>query len=227
MAKSTKLPRLVKHKHQAVAEGGLMLFDTHPIPLKDDGVGFLLTARGVTPFGDPSIGQWTEALRFAGAAEESSPYWIGDLLRYADNRSEWREMIDQAIASTGLSAGTLHNLGWVARRVEPPEREIAQTVSHATKVAPLERPEQTKWLTKSREENWSARELERNIKHSKRERVLEMGSCERCNSQDPQRIVQTWHLSVGDCHERPILCDNCAASVALTVRAALQPITKV
>jgi hypothetical protein len=57
--------------------------------------------------------------------------------------------------------------------VEVHERELAPTPAHAAEVAKLERPEQTKWLGKARDEGWTVRELRGEIRHSARRTVLE------------------------------------------------------
>ena len=135
--------------------------------------GFLLRARSAVPVGRPSIEGWTTALGFAVAANDASPFWIGDLVAYADSRKEWKDKLDQAIAMTGLALQTLHNLGYISRKIEEPERRLAQSVAHADAVAPLARQEQTKWLSKSRTEGWSVRELRTEIRASSRRKVIE------------------------------------------------------
>lgn len=145
------------------------IFDARPIELP----GFQLRARSVVVVGKPSKKQWLNAIAFAKAANDASPYWIGDLLRYAEGREDWRETFDQLLAETGLAAGTLHNYQWIATHVEPPERALAPTPAHAQEVAPLPRPEQTKYLKAARDENMTRRELRQRIKGDKRKAVID------------------------------------------------------
>jgi N6-adenosine-specific RNA methylase IME4 len=148
---------------------GGMLFDISPIKI----AGFTLRARGIQPVGRPTLEQWTAALQFANAAQESSPYWVGDLLNYADTRADWKEAIDQAMSIAGIARHTAINLAYVARHVEEPEREIAPTLSHAAEVAPLPKDQQRKYLKTAQREGWTRRELRLQIKAEKRPLVLE------------------------------------------------------
>lgn len=145
------------------------LFDLKPIEL----AGFKLRARSAQAIGKPTITQWTAALQFANATHASSPYWIGDLLRYSETRGEWAERMDQAISATGLQWQSLKQLTYIARHVEIPEREIAPSISHAHEVASLKRPDQTKWLERARDQEWTTAELRQNIRAAKRTRVIE------------------------------------------------------
>lgn len=151
------------------AGGTLYLFDISPIEL----AGFQLRARSVTPVGAPTLKQWVAAMQFANAAQESSPYWVGDLLNYAETRKEWSERLDQAIAITGLARHTAINMAYVAKHVAEPERELAPTLSHAAEVAPLPREQQRTYLTLARDGNMTRRELRLTIKADKRPLVLE------------------------------------------------------
>lgn len=144
-------------------------FDARPIDLG----GFRLRSRSIVVVGKPTDAQWSAAFEFACNTEEASPYWIGDLLAYADSRADWREKIDQAKAVTGMAEQTLHNLGYVSRRIKETERQISQTISHAKVVAKLSSEDQNEWLTKSRDEGWTAAELGRNIVSANRSKVIE------------------------------------------------------
>jgi hypothetical protein len=144
------------------------VFNATPIRLP----GFELRGRSVHVVGKPTIRQWQGAMSFASAAHESSAYWVGSLVAYAEDRAEWKDKLDQAMTVTGLSRGRLTNLGWMVRKVEEPERQIAQSPEHASVVAPLSRVDQTKWLERSRTEDWSASELRGRVKAGKSTKVL-------------------------------------------------------
>src|SRR5262245_49178279 len=125
---------------------GGMLFDIRPIKLD----GFALHARAVKPIGRPSIDQWTAAMQFAVAAQEASPYWVGDLLTYSETRSDWNDRLDQAIAITGIARHTAINMAYVAKAVDEAERELAPSISHAAEVAPLPKEQQRKYLARAK-----------------------------------------------------------------------------
>jgi N6-adenosine-specific RNA methylase IME4 len=148
---------------------GIDLFDERPIDLD----GFKLTARAVEVDGRPSLKAWQRALEFASAAHEGSPYWVGDLVAYADTRAEWREKLSQAIAVTRLAEQTLHNLGYISRHIQTPERQLAPTISHAKEVAALPSSEQAEWLGKAATEGWTVREMKLEMRAARRRRVLE------------------------------------------------------
>lgn len=149
--------------------GEQLLFDRTPVEVG----GFKMGARSAEAVGRPTLRQWQTALEFVCATHEASPYWIGDLMAYSESRDDWREKLSQAMAVTQLAEQTLKNLGYISRRVETHERQIAPTPGHASEVASLERPDQTKWLTKARDEGWTVRELRGEIKHAARRTVLE------------------------------------------------------
>lgn len=149
--------------------GNELLFDVRPIELH----GFRFKARTVEPIGRPTIKEFQGALQFAGATDESAPYWVGELVAYAETRAEWREKMSQAMAVTGLSRQRLHNLASLVRRVEAPERAIAPSPAHAEVVAKFGRPQQTEWLGKARTEGWTVNELKMNVRAAARRAVID------------------------------------------------------
>jgi N6-adenosine-specific RNA methylase IME4 len=151
------------------AGGKIEYFDDRPIELE----GFVFRARSVRARGRPAPEQWMKAILFAEAVEDSAAYWVGDLVRYAEDRADWEEQRSQIMAATGLAKHTLENYASICRRVEDHERKLAPSVKHSDAVAALPRPEQTKWLTKARDEGLTERELRVEIRASKRTRVIE------------------------------------------------------
>jgi N6-adenosine-specific RNA methylase IME4 len=148
------------------------LFETHPITL----AGFTLKARRAVPVGRPTLDEWTGAFHFAYAAEESSPFWIGDLWNYAEGRGDWREKIPQALADIGLDVKikTIYNHGSVARAVSSDRaRAAAPTWSHASEVAELEDDEQVELLEQAQTEDWTVRDLRLEIRAKKRTKIVD------------------------------------------------------
>lgn len=145
------------------------LFDLRPAQMGH----FALRGRSAIPVGRPNLNGWVQAMQFAVASNESSPYWIADLMAYADSRADWRSKIDQAVSLTGYKEHTLHNFGYIGRRVEEPERQIAPSISHAGAVAQLERELQTEVLTKARDNKWSVSETRKEARATKRRKVIE------------------------------------------------------
>jgi N6-adenosine-specific RNA methylase IME4 len=149
----------------------LPLFDNTPINLD----GFTLTARGVQVDGKPKPVQWVAAMNFAMAAEECSPFWVGELWNYANGRADWRGQLEQILGSIGrpLQFKTLQNHGAIAKSVSPEAKELAPSIAHADAVASLEPDEQVRWLDKAKTEEMGVRELRVEIRASKRRRVIE------------------------------------------------------
>lgn len=145
------------------------LFDLKPIELHS----FKLSARSAVPVGRPNLKQFTAILQFAVATEESSPYWVGDLLNYSDTREDWKDKIDQVIAIVGIARQTAINRSYIAKHVDEEMRAIAPSLSHAADVAPLPPAQQRKLLTQAREEGLTRSELRRAIRISKRAAVIE------------------------------------------------------
>ena len=147
------------------------LFDERPIVLE----GFRFVARGVQVVATPSLAQWKTAFQFAEANAQAAPFWLGDLWNYAEGRSEWHQVLPQALAELGidLKIQTFYNHGSVARRVTGPARVAAPSFKHADVVADLPQDEQIEILTEAADQQLTVQET-RNLKRSKKRlRVLE------------------------------------------------------
>lgn len=147
------------------------IFDERPVEIG----GFVLRGRSAEPAGEkvkPTIQGWQSAMLYASSSQESSPYWVGDLLNYAESRADWREKLSQAMSVTGLEEGTLHNQAHVARKVKGRAREVAPSISHAAEVAKLTEDEQVEWLETAKTEGWTVRDLRTNITTSRRRKVI-------------------------------------------------------
>lgn len=149
--------------------GSGSIFDDRPIVLD----GFTLVGRSVVINGRPKIQAWQQAMAFASAAHEASPYWVGDLLAYASDREDWKEKFDQAITVTGLARQTLHNLTTVSRKVQEPERRISPSLSHSKEVMSLPSADQRRFLTRARDEGLTSSELARTVRAESRRKVID------------------------------------------------------
>jgi N6-adenosine-specific RNA methylase IME4 len=110
----------------------------------------------------------SDALRFATSAAESSPYWVGDLVAFTEDRDDAKDRASQILAVTGIAPHTLDNLASISRRVKPSERELAASISHSEVVAKMPRAEQRRWLIKARDEGWKLREFRLEVKASQK-----------------------------------------------------------
>lgn len=109
--------------------------------------------------------------RFLGQFHDASKWWIADLLREAEAR--FGESAYQVAQATGRSEGTLLNWIRVAERVPRSRRRGELSFTHHVLVAPLELPEQRRWLQRAVDQQFSSRELRDAITA---ERALEDGS---------------------------------------------------
>lgn len=148
-----------------------LLFDASPINLD----GFVLKAHEAIVVGKPTLRQWRTAFAFAVAAEEASPYWVGDLWIAAEARPDWRERLQQALADVGrpLSFKRLQNLGAISKAVRGKARAISPSIGHSEVVVTLDPAEQAGWLERAADEEWTTRELRQAIDKTHRPRVID------------------------------------------------------
>lgn len=137
--------------------------------------GFTFWARHVVPHAGQAQTRegWTLALEFAEACEAGSSYWLGDLIEYLDTREDWREQRTQLRSLTKLARHTLENLATVSRKVKGRARELAPTISHASRVTSLEPPVQEVLLQQARDDDWTVPRLTKAVKQHKSGVVLE------------------------------------------------------
>ena len=151
--------------------------ELEPRPVKLPGFEFHWNGQVIpveTASGEqPTIDQFTGALEYACASHKAAPTWVGYLIVYAEDRGDWAERFDQAIAFTGLSRQRLHNLASVVRNVPIENIQIAQSTSHASEVQPLPPKQQKTWLDKSATEGWSTSQLRVELRKAKRPKVSE------------------------------------------------------
>lgn len=150
--------------------GNLRLFDSSPIDF-DGGIRFL--SESVEFRGDETDEQLQAALIFAESAGRAAPYWVGDILAYAESKAEKAARLDQILSVTNLARKTAHNLASLSRRVPVENRKLAPSPGHADAVAALTVEEQREFLTKAAGEGWTVAETRDEIRAASRRRVVE------------------------------------------------------
>lgn len=120
-----------------------------------------------------TFAQWEADGVVIQQAARASYWWIGDWLRYGENR--FGETSAQAVDLTGLELSTVTAARWVSERVAPSRRLPSLSWSHHREVAALEPDEQTRWLVKAEEEGWNRQQL-REAVHGKPEPKAETSS---------------------------------------------------
>lgn len=101
--------------------------------------------------------EWLSTGRRLGAIGRCSQWWIGDWIRYGT--AKWGEKYAEAARVTGYDIASLRNMAWVASRFDISLRSDKLAWSHHVLLAPLEPPEQRRWLERASEERFSVSDL--------------------------------------------------------------------
>lgn len=97
---------------------------------------------------------------------------MADWLRYGESRSDWADVLAQAVDATGLSEKTLKNVRAVGA-IDPSRRRDGVEFALHAEVVGLEPGEQDYWLERTETEGWTRQELRLEIRAAKRTKVLE------------------------------------------------------
>jgi hypothetical protein len=121
------------------------------------GSKFRTSAVGLVATSRPTWGEWEVALTVVSGITRSCQWWLGDMLNLG--HSTFGEKYSQAINELGYDPGYLRNLSYVCERVQLSLRSDKLTFSHHTLVAPLEPPDQKKWIILAVNNGWTVAEL--------------------------------------------------------------------
>jgi hypothetical protein len=119
-------------------------------PVLRDPLGLELAA-------DVDVEEWTGLLRRIAAVDNARRWWISDLLVAGDFGE--RAKYELAEEWLGLERSTLIDYAYVARNVPRERRRPELSFEHHRSVAPLEPQQQTAWLARAVDEQWSGRAL--------------------------------------------------------------------
>jgi hypothetical protein len=164
---------------------------------------------------DLDISIFEAIARFLGIVHDGSKFWIADLLLEAEAR--FGEAAYQVAAATGRSERTLQNWVWVASRVPRSRRREELTFSHHVVVAPLEYPEQKRWLQRAVDERLSSHVLRDAIAA---ERALQDGDSTAAAA-DCQELLDRTVVSL---REQLLACGY-PADLALSIELVAPPVT--
>ena len=121
---------------------------------------------------DLTFARWQEIGTTLREMERSVMWWIGDWLRFGEQR--WGEMYDAAQQVTGLDQKTLRNAKWVCRQYSDLSlRRDNLGWSHHANVAALSEPERTKVLQQAEQERWSVRDLKSEVSRRKNAKAVD------------------------------------------------------
>jgi hypothetical protein len=125
---------------------------------------FRLTARALVVVSDPPREVWTEAGRTLSKVARASKWWIGDWLRYGEEKAYISKgKYDRAVAATGIPRRTLQQYSWVAGAYESSRRREDLTFRHHTEAAALPEPERSALLEQAAKAKWSVSVLRRKV----------------------------------------------------------------
>ncbi len=110
--------------------------------------------------------EWSDHGRRLGAVGRAVGWWIGDWVRYGNER--WGERYTRAARLTGYDVKTLMNMVYVASAYEPTERREALSWTHHAEVAGLERVQRAALLERAETERLSARCLREELRRLRR-----------------------------------------------------------
>ena len=104
-----------------------------------------------------SFDDWRRAGQALQLMHQSVMWWVGDWLVFGEKK--WGEMYTQALDDTNYEYQALRDAKWVCSQIELSRRRDNLTFSHHREVAPLEPPDQDRWLDRAAQEGWSRNEL--------------------------------------------------------------------
>lgn len=148
--------------------GELTVFDRKPLSVGN----FRLKARSVIAIGRPGETETKEAIGFALACEDGSPYWVGDLLAYAKERGFWDQAME-VVEDLHMTPDAAYKKHYVSTHVGARSRKIAPTYHHAVAVASLPEAEQLDVLNRAAANQWTVAETRKHARQVKRRDVIE------------------------------------------------------
>ena len=108
---------------------------------------------------DMTFEEWDELGLVACEARDWTAWFIGDWLRFGEDR--WHDRYTQARALSNRSYGGLRNCLWVARKIPPPMRRESLSWSHHRLVARFDdEAVRDDWLDRAEAEGWTVDLLE-------------------------------------------------------------------
>jgi hypothetical protein len=126
-----------------------------------------LTSTAWSPHTDIAADEWVAQGRRLGTIGRAVGWWIGDWLRYGNER--FGERYARAARITGYDVQTLMNMVYVASRFDVSRRREGLSFSHHAEVAALGPGAQDHWLSQSESKRLSVRCLREELR---RERAL-------------------------------------------------------
>jgi hypothetical protein len=145
-----------------------------------------LTTTSWSPHAELESHEWADQGRRLGVVGRAVGWWVGDWLRYGNER--FGERYVRAARITGYDVQTLMNMVYVASRFEPARRHEHLSFSHHAELAALEPEAQDAWLEQAEAERLSVRCLREEVRRA-RTREAEAAEPELERHAPPEREV--------------------------------------
>jgi hypothetical protein len=142
------------------------------------------------------LAEWSRAGQRLAVMNRSSPWWVGDWIRYGNEK--FGEKYSRATSITGYDRQTLMNMVYVASNFEISRRRESLSWSHHESLAALSVGEQERWLDHAAEHKMSVADLR-----------LELRSRQRKNNDD----LAPANGDSLDQQRADVMCPNCAQPI--------------
>lgn len=166
---------------------------------------FMLMPAGVVATGQPTYDEWFAAMTWVQQVEKASPFWIGDLLSYGE--ASYGEKYTQAVEATGHKVSYLMNVASVASKIPVERRHPDLSFAHHQDVAALPGDEQSEWLDKAEQEDWTSRDLRGHIRIAKAKqagKTVELGVWVACADEADQQAFYDQMITDGRAAKKTI-----------------------
>jgi hypothetical protein len=146
---------------------------------------------------------WVEEGRRLGLIGRGVAWWLGDWLRYGNER--YGERYSRASRITGYDRQTLMNMAYVASRFAPDRRRERLSWSHHADLAGVSAEEQEHWLDLAEADGLSVRCLREAIRAADKgdKRVLDGSAPKGLAARGAQEVVCPNCRHVIDVHSSP------------------------
>jgi N6-adenosine-specific RNA methylase IME4 len=133
---------------------------------------FRLTATGLEVTGRPTLAEYQAVGEFISKVQKGAGWWLADWLAYGETRDDWKEKLSQVVDAGLVRERTARNHKYIGENVPPSRRREDVDFSLHAEVASLSPKEQTEWLARAADHDWSVRDLRAEIRAAARPRTI-------------------------------------------------------
>jgi N6-adenosine-specific RNA methylase IME4 len=134
---------------------------------------YTLHEEGLDVDGVPTFREHESVGEFIRRAHKASGWWLADWLNYGESRSDFKQKLEAVLDAGIVKEKTAQNLKYIGKAIPRARRRENVDFSLHAEVAGLEPDEQDEWLEKAETEGYTRQELRKQIRASKRARIIE------------------------------------------------------